>query len=230
MDEMTDVWTHRRIEPSSALLLLVTATALAGTVYLRYRSSAALESLTVGSRLPPLQLADLETSEPHVLVASAGKVVWVTFWSGDSPTAMSTLTALEQASKRLAHHRRFVQVPAVIEAREVGQVRESLRSHRIRLPAYSASATVLRQFGVSSADPPFHALIGRDGRILALARGSDDSTLARLAAMAQQQLDELDPKGTLQFAALSDGIGRQVGCMTNFDQPIAWCRDLGSCS
>ena len=82
-----------------------------------------------------------------------------------------------------------------------------LRSNGIELPVYLASAATLRRFGTSSADPPLHVLIGADGRIAALARGSDDSTIARLAAMAQRRLDELDPHGTMRFAAARFTMG-----------------------
>jgi len=200
MDEMTERWTRRRIEPSSAIMILVTAAALVGAALLNYRSRPTDESLNLGARVPPLQVLDLETSEPLVLFGLNGKVVWVTFWSIDSASAPSSLKALERASKRLADHRRFAQVAAAVPAGQASQVRESLRSNRIGLPVYLASAAVLRHFGVSSADPPFHVLIGADSRIIALARGGDDSTIGRLAAMAQRRLDELDPQGATRYA------------------------------
>jgi hypothetical protein len=200
MDEMTELWTRRRIEPTSAIMILVTATALVGAAWLRYRSRPLDEPLSLGARVPPLQVLDLETSEPLVLFGLSGKVVWITFWSIDSASAASSLQTLERASKRLADHRRFAQVAAAVPAGKASQVRSSLRSNRIGLPVYLASSSVLRQFGTSSADPPFHVLIGADGRILALARGGDDSTIGRLAAMAQRRLDELDPEGATRYA------------------------------
>lgn len=200
MDEMTEAWTRRRIEPSSAIMVVVTATALLAAAWLHYRSHPAGETLTVGARVPPLQVLDLETSEPLLLLGLSGKVVWITFWSVDSATAPSSLKGLEQGTKKLAGHRRFQQVVAAVE-RKGDKIRATLVSHEIELPAYVASASMLRQFGVASADPLFHALIGADGRIIALARGSDESTIARLAAMAQRRLDELDPQGTTRFAA-----------------------------
>jgi len=201
MDELTEMWTRRRIEPSSAVMIIVTAAALVGATWLRYGSRPADVPLSLGARVPPLQVLDLATSEPLVLLGLNGKVLWVTFWSIDSASAPSSLQALERASKRLAGHRRFAQVAAAVPAGKAGQVRESLRSNRIGLPVYLASAATLRQFGVSSADPPFHVLIGADGRIIALARGGDDSTIARLAATAQRRLDELDPEGAARYAA-----------------------------
>jgi hypothetical protein len=212
MDEATDIWTHRRIEPSSALLLLVTATALIGAAWLRYRSDGNGDLLTVGARVPPLQLFDLETSEPRLLVGLGGKVVWVTFWSVDSASAPSHLTALEHATKKLADHRRFMQVVVAVEVGKASRVRSVVDSNRIGLPHYLANAAVLQRFGTSSADPPFHVLIGADSRIIALARGGDDSTIARLAAMAQRRLEELDPLGRTRYAGVSgDDSIRRVG-------------------
>ncbi len=201
MDQITELWTRRRIEPSSAMMIIVTATALVGSAWLHYRSGPADPPLSLGARVPPLQVFDLETSEPLVLLGLNGKVVWVTFWSIDSASAPSSLQALERVSKRLADHRRFAQVAAAVSGGKASEVRELLRSNRIGLPVYLASPALLRQFGTSSADPPFHVLIGADGRILALARGGDDSTIGRLAAMAQRRLDELDPQGATRFAA-----------------------------
>jgi hypothetical protein len=202
MDEMTEMWTRRRIDPSNAFLLLVTATALLGAAWLRYGSHPADEPLTVGAKVPPLQILDLETSEPLVLLGLSGKVVWITFWSVESASAPSSLKALEQASKKLAGHRLFRQVLAAVEKGKAGKIRATLHSNEIGLSAYTASPTLLRQFGVSSADSLFHVLIGTDGRILALSRGDDESTLDRLAAMAQRRLDEIDPQGTTRFAAV----------------------------
>ncbi len=201
MDEMTELWTRRRIEPSSAMMMVVTAIALVGAASLHYRSRPDHEPLSVGARIPPLQVLDLETSEPLVMIGLNGKVVWVTFWSIDSASAKSSLQALERASKRLAGHRRFVGVAAAVPAGKAREIRELLRSNRIGLTVYLASAGLLGRFGTASADPPFHVLIGADGRILALARGGDDTTIGRLAAMAQRQLDELDPEGATRFAA-----------------------------
>jgi hypothetical protein len=201
MDQATDIWTHRRIEPSSAIMLLVTATALVGAAWLHYRSHPAGETLTVGAKVPPLEVLDLETSEPLVLIGHGGKVVWATFWSIDSQEAAPFLKALAQATKKVAGHRRFVQIVAAVDEGKASQIRAMLDSNKIELPIYRASAAMLRRFGTTSADPPLHVLIGADGRIIALARGGDESTIGRLATMTQRRLDELDPQGATRFAA-----------------------------
>ncbi len=128
-------------------------------------------------------------------------MVWVTFWSVNAATAPSNLKALEQATKKLAAHRRFNQVIAAVDVGKAGQVRATVDSNKIELPVYLASAPMLRRFGTSSADPPLHVLIGADSRIIAMVRGGDDGTIARLAAMAKRRLDELDPQGSTRFAA-----------------------------
>ncbi len=52
MDKMTEVWTRRRIEPSSALMILMTATALVGAAWLHYRSHPADLALSVVREFP----------------------------------------------------------------------------------------------------------------------------------------------------------------------------------
>jgi hypothetical protein len=210
MDEMTEVWTRRRIEPSSAIMMTVTAIALVVTAWLQYRSRPASETLTLGARVPPLEVLDLETSEPLFLLGHSGKLVWLTFWSVDSPTASSDLKSLEQATKKLAGHRRFVQIAAAVNTGKTSQIQSVLRSSEIRLPVYLAGAATLQKFGARGADPPLHVLIGADSRIIAIARGGDDSTVSRLAAMAQHQLDELDPQGTTRFADARPWISKSV--------------------
>jgi len=201
MDQMTETWTRRRIEPSSAIMLLVTAIAVVGAVWLHYRNYPAEETLTVGARIPALQFLDLGTSEPLVVLGHSGRVIWITFWSAESASALPSLKDLERVTKKLAGHRRFVQVVAAVEDGKASQVRAIIDSNGIKLPVYLATAAIFRRFGASSADPPLHVLIGADSRIIALARGGDDSTIARLAAMVQRRLDELDPQGTTRFAA-----------------------------
>jgi hypothetical protein len=209
MDEMTDVWTRRRLEPSSAIMIVVTAVALLSAAWVHYRSRPAIETLTVGARVPPLEVLDLDTSEPLVLLGHSGKLVWLTFWSADSATASSDLKLLDQATRPLTAHRRFVQMTAAVEAGKAGQIRSMLRSSKLKLPVYLAGAATLQRFGTSKADPPLHVLIGPDCRIIAIARGGDGATIARLASMAQQQLEELDPAGTTRFAAACPGFPRR---------------------
>jgi hypothetical protein len=212
MEKLTDIWTRRRIEPQSAIMVIVTASALVGSAWLHYRSHPADEPLTVGSRIAPLSVVDLETSEPLVLAGHGGKVVWLTFWSVHSASASSSLKALERATKKLTGHRRFMQVVAAVDDdSKASQIRATLQSSGIDLPVYLAAAATLRRFGTSSADPPLHVLIGGDGRIIALARGGDEATMARLASMAQRRLEEFDPQGTTRFAAARIKTVVQIG-------------------
>ena len=87
MDEASDIPTKRRIDGVTAIMVVVTAASLLGAAWLRTRRPPENEPPAVGALAPPLRLLDLETSEPIVLVGLRGKVVWVVFWSADSPSA-----------------------------------------------------------------------------------------------------------------------------------------------
>jgi hypothetical protein len=205
MEAITEtIWTRRRIDPATALLILVTLAALLGAGWLRLASRSAVVPLAVDGPAPPLHLLDVQTSEPLVLLGSSGRVNWVVFWSVDSPTAPASLKMLEQASNRLRAHRRFALLPAAvgIDRGKAAEVRSFLLNNRLNLPACLASPETLRRFGVASADPPFHVLIGADGHILALAQGGGRATIDRIAGLAERHLEELDPHGTTRFAAL----------------------------
>jgi hypothetical protein len=205
MDAITKtMWTRRRIDPVTALLTLVTLAALAGAGWLRLQSRLRVVPLAVDALAPPLRLLDVDTSEPLVLLGSSGKVTWLTFWSADSATAQSDLKLLERASNRLKAHRRFALLAAAVEPDQgkTGRVRAFLQANGLDLPAYLVTPETLRHFGVTSADPPFHVLIGADGRVFALAQGCGRSTIQRIVSLVQQHLDELDPHGATRFAAV----------------------------
>ena len=85
MDEAIDIPTKCRIDGVTAIMVVVTAAALLGAAWLRTRRPTTDEPPAVGALAPPLRLLDLDTLEPVVLVGLRGKVVWVVFWSADSP-------------------------------------------------------------------------------------------------------------------------------------------------
>jgi peroxiredoxin len=185
VDVTSEPYPKRRIDAMSALMVLVTLSALAGAAWMRFGRSGATESwsASVGAEAPPLRLLDLESSEPMVLVGLNSKVVWVVFWSARAPSGPSCLTELKAASKRLRSHRRFAMVTAAVESDDPAAVRAAMQSAGVNLPVYLAGPDTRRRFHAENADPPLHVLIDAGGRILAMARG------------------DLDPIGETRFAA-----------------------------
>jgi hypothetical protein len=181
-------------------MVIITAAALAGATWLRYRLWPASELPEIGALAPPIRLRDLDTSEPLVLAGLRGKVVWVVFWSADSSTGRSSLPALERVWRRLKAHRKFAMVAAAVEADKPRRVRDAVAESGVELTVYLASAETRRRYGAEQADPPLHALIDAEGRISAMARGAGRQTIERIAEAAQRQLDELDPLGNTRFA------------------------------
>src|SRR4051794_39963244 len=86
----------------AVVMLVITIAALAGVAWLRYRARSSTEATAaaIGAEAPPLRLLDLKTSESLVLVGLRGRVVWVVFWSADSPDGASCLPELEAVWKR----------------------------------------------------------------------------------------------------------------------------------
>jgi hypothetical protein len=148
-----------------------------------------------------LRLLDVETSEPVVLLGLRGKVVWVVFWSSKSPSAGSSLRAIEPAWVSLKARGRFVMAAAAIDADHPAHVRAAVAESGTKLPVYLASAEALRRFGAHDADPPLNVLIDPDGHIAALARGTSPQTIERIAAQAGRLLDELGPIEETRFAS-----------------------------
>ena len=199
-----------RIDWLTVFLGLATLVIVAGTAYLRFGPAPRPEPPAVGSALPPLRLINLETSEPLVLLGLRGKVVWVVFWSAGSASGREGLPRLEEAWRRLKPHQKFTLVAAAVDSGQPDRVRKALADARSRLPVYLAGPETCRQFGVAGADPPLHLLVDPQGRVAALARGSGQETIDRLAAQARGWLDELDPLRNTRFAAAPVGLDPQA--------------------
>ena len=90
---------------------------------------------------------------------------------------------------------------AAIEADHPERVRALAADLGLELPVYLASPATRRRFGIASADPPVHFLIGADGRLVAMARGEGRQTIERIAEQAKQELDRLEPAGETRFAS-----------------------------
>ena len=144
MDEPTEPPRQRRADPVTAIMLVVTAIALFSAIWLKAKGTPVNEPPRVGAMAPSLRLLDVETSEPLVLVGQRGKVVWVVFWSAASPSASSSLAAIERASVRLRARRRFAMVAAAVDIDQPARVRAAVAESRVELPVYLASAESLR--------------------------------------------------------------------------------------
>lgn len=203
MELESELSPKRRLDAMTRLMLLVTLVALVGAGWLRFGRSTTPEpaSATVGAGAPPLQLIDPETAKPIVLTGLKDKVAWIVFWSAASPSGRSCLVDLESATRRLRMHRRFAMVAAAVELDDPAKVREAVREAGFKLSVYLAGPETRRRFHAESADPPMHVLIDADGRILATARGSGEPTVRRVAEMARDRLDEIDPDGEMRVAS-----------------------------
>ena len=153
MDEASDIPTKRRIDGVTAIMVVVTVASLLGAAWLRTRRLPENEPPAVGALAPPLRLLDLETSEPIVLVGLRGKVVWVVFWSADSPSGRSSLAAIEPAWSSLKAQGRFAMVAAAVEADHPDRVRAAVAASGVKLPVYLASAETRRRFGAAPGRP-----------------------------------------------------------------------------
>ncbi len=203
MDPNGEPFPRRRVDPVPGLMLLVTLTALIGAGWLQFGSSPTAQvsqTAAVGSEAPPLRLIDPATSEPVVMVGLHDRVAWVVFWSAGVASGRACLRQVESATRKLRRHQRFAIVAAAIEVEQAALVRSEARDAGFPRPVYLAVPETCRRFRAGSADPPVHVLIDDRGQILAMARGADDRTIARLADLARRRLDELEPAGEMRLA------------------------------
>jgi hypothetical protein len=176
----------------------VTVAALAWVVWLRLGPPKFGEPPAVGSVAPPLRLLDVETGEPLVLLGLRGKVVWVVFWSADSPSARGDLARLDRAYRRLRGFSRFMMMAAAVEATEPDRVDAVLAAAKGTPPVYLASPETRRAFG--AGELPLHVLIDEEGLVAAVATGMSPDVLSRLGDQAERRLDDLEPLGRARFA------------------------------
>jgi hypothetical protein len=214
MDEPSDPPRWRRPDPVTVIMMVVTATALVGAIWLKTKGTPVNEPPSVGAIAPPLRLLDRETSEPLVLVGQRGKIVWVVFWSATSQSASSSLAAIERASDPLRARRRFTMVAAAADTDQTARVRAAVAESQVKLPVYLASALTLRLYGAGAGSLPLHVLIDADGRIAAIARETGTHTIERIARQAGRLLDEMGPEDDTRFAVrLAAGLtGLPLAC------------------
>jgi hypothetical protein len=199
------------------MMMVVTAAALLGAIWLKTKGTPGIESPRVGAVAPSLQLLDLETSEPLVLVGQRSKIIWVVFWSATSQSASSSLGAIERASVPLRARRRFDMVAAAVDTDRPARVREAVAESGVKMPVYLASANTLARYGVTAGAAPLHVLIGVDGRIVAIAREVGPQTIDRIADQARRLLDELGPQDDTRFAS---GVSSFLDCRAAIDGAI----------
>jgi hypothetical protein len=208
MDEPIEISPRRRIDGITAIMLGVTAVSLLGAAWLRIRRPPENEPPSVGDLAPALRLVDIESSEPLILIGLRGKIVWVVFWSADTPSSRSSLVPVEWAWSQLKARRRFTLAAAAVAADNPARVREVVAESGVTLPVYLASAETHRAYGALQADPPLHVLIDAEGRIAAVARGAGAQTIERITEQAKTLLEALDPAGEPRFAStLAIGAG-----------------------
>ena len=208
----SEPYPKRRIDAMTGVMMLLTLAALSGTAWLRLRPSPGASGATVGAEAPPLKLIDPETSEPIVLAGLKDKVAWVVFWSAGSESGRTCLAELETATSRLRMHRRFALVAAAsAEGDDAAKIRSAARAAGFQQPVYLAGEETRRRFHAEACDPPLHVLIDAGSGILAMARGDGRPTIDRIAELARDRLDEIDPEGQTRFAVAIAGLPRRVG-------------------
>lgn len=200
MDEASDIPTKRRIDGITALMVLVTVASLVGAAWMRARRTQEYQLPRVGALAPPLRLLDLQTGEEIVLVGIRGKVVWVVFWSAEARSGGLGLPPVEAAWNALKADPRFLMIAAAVAPVETDRIREVVAKSKLKLPVYLATTETRGRYGVLQADPPQSALIDANGRIAALALGTEPQTIDRIAVQVRRLLDELGPVEETRFA------------------------------
>ena len=158
MGEPTEKPARRRVDVISAMMSLVTVAAIVGAAWLRYGPKAALDrepatDVTVGEEAPPLRLLDLKTGEPLVLVGLSNRVVWVVFWSAESPSGRECLSELETVWKKLKVNRRFALVTAAVDGEDPTRPRRGRgrRRRSARLPGQPGDPAAIPRPGRGSS-------------------------------------------------------------------------------
>jgi hypothetical protein len=199
MNETNEQSPRRRIDWISGVMAAVTVAAMVGAAWFYFVRQADEGTLAVGARAPLLQLIDVETSEPLVLVGLRGKVVWIVFWSVGSESGPSSLPVIEREWNRLKRHRLFSMAAAAVDS-EAAQVRALIARDHLDMPIYLASPESQRRFRAQTGDPPLNVLLDAEGTVVAIARGTAPQTIERLVRQANNLLEELDPNGRIRFA------------------------------
>lgn len=144
---------------------------------------------SVGERAPN-ELGRTLDGKVITLSSYAGKVVVVSFWATWCKYCLKELPILENIQKLAGEEQ--VQVIAVnTEERDVfRQVSRTLKDFKMML-AYDPYETYAKSFGVKGI--PHLVIIGRDGKIIQVYRGYDESSLTDIAADLNQAINSAAP-------------------------------------
>ncbi len=190
------------------LALAVAALALlSGAAWLRFGSGLFPKSTVVGEPMPPTRLSRLHGADSRLFLGMEGRVLWLVFLSSEPADALPVLPGLATAWDRLKDDSRFDMAVAAADSQGPARVRAALEPYRRKLPLYLAGAEAPRSFGVEPSGGPWHFLIDSQGRVAAVARGSAEGTVDRLAKMASDWLEALAPPVDLRFRLVLTAAG-----------------------
>jgi hypothetical protein len=179
----------------------VTAAAVLAVVWHHFARRDDPDPPGLGASIPPLKLLDAATSEPLILLGLRGKVVWITFWSANSPEGAADLAALEPVWNRLSQHAKFTMAAVAARPDRPEIIRAAISASRSSVPVYLATPETLRAFGARRSPLPLHVLLDPTGRIAAVSQGRDPAIIARLADRASGWLAEIAPTGKTRFTS-----------------------------
>lgn len=198
------------IDWPSLAMALATVGALAVFGWRQVREPAAPEVPGLGSVPPLMTVRDPATSDPQIWLPPRDRVVWLSFWSASAPTGQEDLRALQGAWERLGERHRFAMLAVAVDVEREDSVRRAMAGAAASLPVAVATREAQRAYGIERAATilPLHLLIGSEGRIVAVARGSAAVTIDRFARQAGELLDLLVPVDRTRFAQASSGSAR----------------------
>lgn len=157
--------------PSNALRPLLWATLLVLSALLA--ASHTLAAPGAGDPAPPALGTDIE-GEPVNLSQYAGKAVIVTFWATWCGYCLKELPILENIQNKAG--KKNMQVIAVnTESREVFRKASRVLKTLSLMVAHDTGSKAFTAYGGSGL--PHMAIIGRDGNIIRIYRGYDESSL-----------------------------------------------------
>ena len=173
-----------RSMPLSSLRRLALCTLLAV-----FASNSALAAPSAGDAAPPALGTDIE-GDPVNLSQYAGKAVIVTFWATWCGYCIKELPILENIQNKAGKQQ--MQVIAVnTESREVFRKAARLMKSLNLMVAHDTGSKAFTAYGGTGL--PHMAIIGRDGNIIRIYRGYDESSLNAIVKDVNQALQRPVP-------------------------------------
>jgi thiol-disulfide isomerase/thioredoxin len=130
--------------------------------------------------LPPPELGYGWDGDKVALTAYQGKAVIVTFWATWCPYCLKELPILENVQNKAGKEQMVVIAVNTEEHAVFRRAARIMREHMHLELANDVSGAAQKAFGVNSL--PWMVIIGRDGRILAVHHGYDESKLDDVVA------------------------------------------------